>query len=149
MKPLARRYLELTPEQQRRVHLRLCERALEAWESHVAREGETVYIDSVVGMRHVVDAALPRLALAAAREGEDRGGIAHRYLEPITALQDDDLEFPGQVEMAYYALYNLFEKYALGAEVDGWLIANQALASLDEAQWETAFADAVWWATNS
>jgi hypothetical protein len=62
---LAQAYLQLAPEQQRRVHLRLCERALEVWRAYAASEGEIRYVDSVVGMRHTVEAGLPALALAA------------------------------------------------------------------------------------
>ena len=149
MRPLAQRYAELTPDEQWRVQLRLCERALEVWSAHVASAGATVYHDSVVGLRHTVDAEVPHLALAAARERADRFALDYRYQEPIVAMQDDDLEFPGAVEMAYYALYNLYRKYAAGDEVDGWLVVNQALASLEEAEWKPAFADAVWRATNS
>jgi hypothetical protein len=41
----------------------------------------------------------------------DLGNVAQRYLEPIAALQDEDLAFPDAVRFAYYALYNCFEKY--------------------------------------
>lgn len=139
MRPIARAYLELTPAQQKRLHLRLCERALEVWTAYAAEQGPIVYVDSVVGIRHTVEAEIPGLALAAARDERDTYDLDYRYTEPIVALQDTDLELPGGVELAYYALYNLFRKYALGADVDGWLVVNQALSALDETEWERAF----------
>lgn len=113
------------------------------WEEFSAAEGDIVYFDSVVGVRHHVDERVPALALEAAREGEDSQGLDYRYMEPITAMQDDDVEFPDHVEYAYYAIYNLFRKYALGADVDGWLIVNQSLSALPEQEWERALEEAV------
>lgn len=57
---------------------------------------------------------------------------AQHYLEPIAALQDDDLQLPGHVELASYAIYNLFRSAAAGAAIDAWLMVNQALGA-DEA----------------
>lgn len=133
----------LTQDEQRRVLVRLCERAVEVWTAFVRREGEIRYIDSVVGMCHTVDVTLPALALVAAVDGENRFDLERRYMEPITALQDCDLELPDHAEFAYYAVYNLFRKYALGASIDAWLIANQALSSLDESERGPAFSAAL------
>ena len=47
----------------------------------------------------------------------------------MPALQDENLVFPEPVAFAYYAIYNLFRKYAAQADVDDWLIVNQALAA--------------------
>ncbi|MFE1592052.1 hypothetical protein [Nocardia sp. NPDC058705] len=69
-------------------------------------------------MRHHVDVDLPSHALRAARAGVDSTDIGGRYLEPITALQDDDLAFPDSVELAYYAIYNCFRKYVRGDDLD-------------------------------
>jgi hypothetical protein len=80
-------------------------------------------------MRHEMEVSLPHEALQSARAGQDLALIAFRYQEPIAALQDDDLSFPGPVVFAYYAVYNCFRVHACGEDLDGWLIVNQALSS--------------------
>ena len=64
--------------------------------------------------------------------GVDRAGVARRYLEPLAALQDDDLELLGQIELAYYAIYNLYRGAVAGAAIDDWLIVNQALTAEED-----------------
>jgi hypothetical protein len=83
----------------------------------------------VIGMHHVVDTQLPRHAFVCAQLGRRDAEIDYRYSEPIVAMQDDDLAFPGHIELGYYAIYNLFRKYAQGAAIDDWLIVNQALSA--------------------
>lgn len=59
-------------------------------------------------------------------------------------MQDGDLLFPENIALAYYAIYNLFCKYALGEDIDDWLIANQAIASeSDETLWSSVFRNAL------
>ncbi|MFE3700788.1 hypothetical protein ACFXO7_23295 [Nocardia tengchongensis] len=122
-------FLQLGADRRRQVHLALCEDALPTWIDYVrGRRTPLRYRDSVVGMRHHVDVELPADALRSARAGMDLADIGNRYLEPITALQDDDLTFPDPVEFAYYAIYNCFSKYARGDDISDWLIVNQALS---------------------
>ncbi|MCA2209063.1 hypothetical protein [Nocardia rosealba] len=126
------RFLRLGADQRRQVHLSLCADVLPAWTDYVRGKPSALrYRDSVVGMRHHVDVELPIDALGAARAGVDLANISSRYLEPITALQDDDLTFPDPVEFAYYAIYNCFRKYVSGEDIADWLIVNQALAVHD------------------
>ncbi len=47
-------------------------------------------------------------------------------------MQDDDLEFPDDIELAYYSIYNLFRRYVLADSIDDWLIVNQALSAHGE-----------------
>jgi hypothetical protein len=61
-----------------------------------------------------LDCGLPREALAAGRSGTDAAAIGQRYLEPIAALQDDDLVLPEAAHFSYYAVYNAFERYGGG-----------------------------------
>ena len=129
-------FLTLGPDQRRSVYFALCEHALTVWENYAARRTDWEYVESVLGprppaagTRQAVDQQLPAEALASARQGDDLAGVANRYLEPFTALQAGDLAFPGPVTFAYYAIYNLFRKYAAQAQVDDWLIVNQALAA--------------------
>lgn len=89
-----------------------CNYALEVWDRY-ARDGAVTYTDSIVGMHHVVDMALPGRAIAAidrklAGDVVDGKPIWAAYAEPISALQDDDLDLPTPIAQAYYAIYNLF-----------------------------------------
>ncbi|MEK7725256.1 MAG: hypothetical protein AAB336_12960, partial [Acidobacteriota bacterium] len=92
----------------------------------------------------VVDKSLPKDAFEAVVRGQDEKKIDWRYAEPISAMQDDDLEFPDQIEFAYYAIYNLFNKYILFQNIDDWLICNQALCSENDAEkYEDLLNDAI------
>ncbi len=129
---LAQEFLRLSAERRKRVHQILCSEALNVWARFSAQEDKLTYADSVVGLVHEVDFQLPIDAFRAAFTwcSEDKSdAIAQRYLEPISALQDSDLEFPEPVLMGYYAIYNAFCKYARQENTDDWLIVNQALAT--------------------
>jgi hypothetical protein len=137
-------FFALTPEQRRTIHFALCEFALQKWNAYISTRTHIKYIDSVVGTQQEVDLQLPVEAFESARQGIDCRNIAHRYLEPITALQDDDLTFPSHITFAYYALYNLFKKYTQTEAIDDWLIVNQALASEeDNTAWDALLRDAI------
>ncbi|WP_067685854.1 hypothetical protein [Nocardia jejuensis] len=128
-------FFQLGADRRRQVHLSLCQDALTTWVAYAgAARSPLRYRDSVVGMRHRVDVELPADALRSACAGVDLADIATRYLEPITALQDDDLTFPDPVEFAYYAIYNCFRKYVVGEDISEWLIVNQALSAHDDAE---------------
>lgn len=128
---MAEIFAQLEHHRQRQVHLSLCVYALETWMDYVRTHAPIRYADSVVGMRHEVDTDLPVDALRSARAGVDLANVESRYGEPIAAMQDDDLTFPGPVEFAYYAIYNCFRKHVRGDNVGAWLIVNQALSIND------------------
>jgi hypothetical protein len=130
MGDLIEQFRALPPPARRRVHFQLRERALFEWNAFCAKKRLLRYVEGVAGTRQVVDPALPSDALEAARTGEDTLNVEHRYAEPITALHDEDWSPPEPTRFAYYSIYNLFEKYARGLDVDDWLIVNQAMASL-------------------
>lgn len=133
----------LPAESRRRFVLALCERALRLWSAYLPPGRELRYIESVVGTLQVVDVELPGDALDAVRRGEDIKGIQTRYLEPLSALQDGDLELPDGVEFAFYAIYNAFRRYVLGANVEETLIVKQALAASPDAERGSWIEDAV------
>lgn len=130
MHPAAQRYFELSFQLQRRVQITLCEQALLAWESLC--NGEIQYTESVAGSLQTLDLALPRDALLAAKSGKAAPEIESRYLEPLAALQDENLVLPPKAEFAFYAIRNLFASAVLNREVDAWLIPNQALSAIGE-----------------
>jgi len=144
MSNLGQRFLELGSARKRAVHFKLCAHALGKWLDYSASRGRIEYIEGVVGTSQVVDNDLPALAFEAARQGRDTNAVARRYGEPIAALQDEDLAFPDQVAYAYYAVYNLFRKYAGSVEIDDWLIVNQALSSeTDASKWPVLLREAI------
>ncbi len=141
---LAEEFHALNENRKRFVHLRLCRTALCRLNDYFAEAGPIYYVESVVGTRQTVDADLPADAYQCAAAGKDLCNAEYRYREPITALQDDDLEFPPRVEYAYYAVYNLFCKYVSRRDLDDWLIVNQALAAEeDETKWKILLEEAI------
>ena len=126
---LKEQFLSLPPAEKRRVHFVLCAKALAVWLNYSSQKKRSRYVDGVVGLSHKVDMALPSDAFNAAQEGRDAARVAERYAEPITAMQDDDLEFPRNIEFAYYSIYNLFCKYVMRDDIDDWIIVNQAISS--------------------
>jgi hypothetical protein len=135
----AERFLALGPARRRFVHERLVEQSLARWQAYARSQGVIRYSEGVSGTVQTVDARLPEDALASVQSGEGAEAVAARYLEPIAALQDKDLVFPDAVELAYYAVYNFFEKYALGQAVNDWLLVNQAGSSEeDQRKWVPA-----------
>lgn len=128
----------------RRVQLALCRNALEVWEAYAGSQSPISYHDSIVGMPHVVDVGLPRDAFTGAVARTDVRSVVDRYAEPIAALQDGDLELPDHIEFAWYAIYNLYQKYVLDRAVDDWLIVNQALsAESDPERWPVLLEEAI------
>lgn len=144
MPSLHDQFLALDAAGRRAVHFELCEFALHRWWAFVEQSAPIRYVETVVGTEQWVDTRLPDDALACAQVGADTRRVAVRYREPVTALQDDDLEFPDPVEYAYYALYNLFRKYVEASPIDDWLIVNQALSSSERPlEWEMRLGVAV------
>lgn len=75
--------------------------------------------------------------------GNDYLKVAERYREPIASMQDSDFEFPENVMYAYYALFNLFNKYVQKEAVDDWIIVNQALSAQDLSLVPKSFTEAI------
>jgi hypothetical protein len=125
----AKTFLSLNNEQRRFVQLELCRNALSVWSNYVAEFDEISYVEGVVGTFQIVDKLLPNDAFDAVIIGKDSTEVDRRYSEPINAMHDEDLEFPDNIEFAYYAIYNLFNKYVLQKNIDDWLICNQALSA--------------------
>lgn len=137
MTSLINRFLTLDKEERRTVHFALCEFALQNWSIYAKQQKIIQYRESVVGTYQTLDFQLPQDAFETAKHNLNPRNVKRRYLEPITAMQDDDLSFPGHMEFAYYSIYNLYRKYALEEPVDDWIIVNQALSSeVDPEKWE-------------
>jgi hypothetical protein len=144
MKSLADEFLALKSEQRRVVHFALCEYALHKWNQYVSAQEQIQYIESVVGTQQKVDTRLPLDAFESAKHGIDSKRVNERYLEPMAAMQDDDLTFPENITYAYYAVYNLFKKYVQGEIVDDWLIVNQAVSSEENSrEWQKLLTSAI------
>ncbi len=141
---LGKEFLNLNSERKRVVHFELCRNSLLLLEKFFAKRGKIEYRESVCGTHQIVDKKLPSEAFQSALSSEKTEEINRKYLEPIAAMQDDDLIFPEEIEFAYYSIYNLFRKYALKVEIDDWLIVNQAIsAESDEEKWEALLKNAI------
>lgn len=129
-------FAKLSEVRQREVHLALCGQSLLIWQEYISAGCSLAYVDSVVGMRHTIDDNLPSDAMESVRRGTDVANVNERYKEPIVAMHDGDLNFPDHVEFAYYSIYNCFQKYVAGADINSWLIVNQALScSKEQDEW--------------
>jgi hypothetical protein len=129
MPPLTDRFLMLPTDLRKAVHIDLCKDALRVWAGYCREHEYLDYVESVCGTSQKVDQDLPEAAIRSVLAGKDIENVAVRYQEPIAAMQDDDLEFPDDVEFAYYAIYNLFNRYVSDRIGDDWVIVNQALSA--------------------
>lgn len=129
MPSLFEQFSNLNAQQKRFVHLELCKNALSVWEKYVAQFDEISYDEWICGTHQIVDKSLPKDAFDAVIIGKDISKTAGRFSEPISAMQDEFLEFPENIMFAYYAIYNLFNKYVVKRNIEDWLICNQALAA--------------------
>lgn len=130
-------FLDLNAHEKKQSQIKACTFALSVWKTYCAQRKEMIYSDSIVGMAHRVEKDLPEKALQAVIDGLVSPEITQAYREPIVALQDMDIDWPDQIEFAYYAIDNLYRKYALNLPIDDWLIINQALSSeSNSSQWE-------------
>ena len=132
MPTLASIFLNLPDQKKKAVHIDLCKQALQIWNDHCDSQKSLGYVETVCGTKQVVDRDLPTAAFRAVIAGSDSENVAYRYQEPIAAMQDDDLRFPDDIELAYYAIYNLFRRYVSSRIDDDWLIVNQALSAHGE-----------------
>lgn len=132
MPSLLDRFHALPAELRKLVQIDLCAQAFRVWQSYCHSDGILKYVETVCGTQQTVDSTLPEDAFRSVMEGKDTRKVQARYRKPICAMQDDDLEFPDDIELAYYSIYNLFRKYVLADPIDDWLIVNQALSAHGE-----------------
>lgn len=141
---LQEEFLNLNAEKRKFVQFKLCENALEILNRYFNETGEISYVESVVGTFQTVDSKLPSDAFESAQIGKNLRNSDYRYSEPISAMQDDDLTFPNHIELAFYSIYNLFQKYVLNRNIDDWLIVNQALsAEISAEKWNELLKNAI------
>jgi hypothetical protein len=141
---LREQFVSLSSVEKRRLHFVLCRKTLAVWNGYRSEKKRISYTDSVVGCGHEVDLSLPDDAFKSAVEGRDNANVSERYMEPIVAIQDDDLVFPKNIQFAYFSIYNLFCKYVVRENIDDWIIINQTLSSeTDETKWSLLLSDAM------
>jgi len=126
------KYHSLSIGKQKEVQIFLCELAYKKWLHYLTKNNIKTYVESVCGTKQKIDKNLPFDAIQAVKEKNYTTDISSRYLEPITAMQDLDLEFPNEIEFSYYCVYNLFEFYITKKEIDSCIIINQALSALEK-----------------
>ena len=133
MNDTIREFQALSASKKKKLQLIACEYSLVVW-NEFWPSVDLSYTDSVVGVIHEVDTKLPLEAYHAVKLDDYNQSISNRYREPITAMQDTDLEFPFRIQFAYYSIYNLYQKYGDKREIDDWLIINQALSSCEDSK---------------
>ncbi|MBI3396348.1 MAG: hypothetical protein HY042_10975 [Spirochaetia bacterium] len=142
--PAVSQFFEMPPDKKKAVQIFLCRFALQTWQEYCREKGTIEYVEMVVGSYQTVDPDLPRDALLVVTGEADPALVGSRFNEPVTALEDEDLRVPENIRYAYYSIYNLFEKYVTGRDVDDWLIVNQAVsATEDEDRWGPLVQEAV------
>ena len=132
MYPVAKKYFDLTPDGQKLVQIELCQKVYQLWLDYVSENGISEYQETVAGTIQNIDYSLPQDAIDAVKKGKDTSGVAGRYQEPSVALQDEDLTFSSDMDMAYYAVYNLYQFHVAHKLEDSWVIVNQALSAFGE-----------------
>jgi hypothetical protein len=121
--------------------LRLCDKAYPIW-SDYCKTSNLTYRDTVVGMSHTIEERLLSDALSLSHPLQTATGsfskeqaiLMEEFLEPITALEDDDWLLPRPVERVFFAVYNLLygfkEKKNSFDELIHYLSVNQAVEAL-------------------
>ena len=127
MSALLKTFQLLDVDAKKKVHIKAGHHALTIWGEFCQENPHLSYTESVVGTHHDVDKKLPHNALAAVVNASNENHIEHLYREPICALQDMDWELPWHIKQAYYAIYNLFQKYCLQSEIDEEIIIYQSI----------------------
>ncbi len=139
----------LPEDRQLTLAVHFCRLGLPIWEAFALDVKARDYYDGVVGMHHVISETLLARALATAQAAlnqtdysstvagiEAIRSIAHEFVEPIVALQDDDWELPDAVKLIFYAHSNLVEHLSgkrvfSGGETALYVSVNQAIDALE------------------
>lgn len=131
------RFMELPRPRRLRALARLCRTALAEWQRVMTTPVD--YVDSVVGMEHHLDLGLPARALAEvddqlAGTTVDPTATLRAFMEPNSALQDDDLRLPPSAELAFYAIYNLHGLVFHASASSETVVLKQALNAAPETE---------------
>ncbi len=133
------------------IAIRLTKMSLPIWDKY-ADKNELTYRDTVVGLHHSVDRALPKDTIDAVEKyistnminkviikNTDLLSLSRQFSDPIVALQDIDWELPNEVEKTFYAVHNLLDA-ALGKEMTAfnestiYVTINQAIDALNNSK---------------
>jgi len=147
MKDYYNDFMVLDADTKKKLHIKACQFSLHIWEKFAQQGKNLSYLDSVVSMRHTIDNNIPKRALKAVKMKQSNHEISKNYREPIVALQDMDWQPPERIEFAYYSIYNLYQKYCQGIDVDDWLIINQCIAAQSNDDCRTVLFDVLGQAT--
>lgn len=134
-------------DKQLKVATHLVRLTLPIWMTRMREEGIS-YVDSVVGMHHVLEMDLvPAILEISSKIANPQGTTGHEtlmaealklrstILDPVVALQDGDLELPENVLKTLYAAYNLIDHVCGFVNAKGKpgllaIVANQAVDAL-------------------
>jgi hypothetical protein len=114
----------LAKDKRLELALRLCDKAHPIWENYYIT-GNLSYRDTTVGELHKVEKNLLNDALI------------EKFLEPITAIQDDDWILPYPVERTFYAIYNLIKGFKQEENEFGELLHYLSVNQAVDAIWKS------------
>jgi len=142
------KYIDSLPkEKQFVIAIQFVKLALPIWTNY-ADKNTLIYRDTVVGMMHAVDKKILKKSIKAIEAflniNEDKiideklklRKLSNQFDDPIAALQDSDWEPPYEVQMIFYAVYNLI-RFVLGKETTSfnesiiYVSINQAVDALE------------------
>ena len=104
---LERLFATETDDVVRSCALDACRLALGIWEKHAGGIALS-YHDGVIGMHHTIDPSLPRRTWEAVQSSSSLHALDQEWMEPLTALQDDDWDIPGVSCAAFYAVSGMW-----------------------------------------
>jgi hypothetical protein len=125
-----RHFNVMSPAEKRDTLLSLGNRALDVWESYAAMHRPVEYTDCPSATPRQLDTSLPNDALNAVRAGVKSANFESRYMEPLRALRDGDLDIPTHPRFAFYGIYNLHRRYNCDVQVNDWQILTQLLSAI-------------------
>jgi len=134
----------LAKDKRLELALRLCDKAHPIWENYYIT-GNLSYRDTTVGELHKVEKNLLNDALHLCRHFKSnphlfiiqRDALLEKFLEPITAIQDDDWILPYPVERTFYAIYNLIKGFKQEENEFGELLHYLSVNQAVDAIWKS------------
>ena len=144
-------YIDSLPkEKQFVIAIQFIKLALPIWTNY-ADKNTLIYHDTVVGMMHTIDKKILKNSIKAIDAFRNLNEekiideklklrkLSNQFDDPIAALQDSDWEPPYEVQMIFYAVYNLI-RFVLGKETTSfnesiiYVSINQAVGALETSE---------------
>ena len=140
-------YIENLPKKKRIVlAIKFAKLGIPIWERY-AKDNDLTYRDTVVGLTHSVEVSLLQRSISSVEKylgsnemkrffNGKRNIIKLRreFDEPIVALQDFDWTLPDEIQLVFYAVYNLLDAFLLNNKSSAYTSINQSIEVLEKSQ---------------